>query len=72
MTAVARDTAGALAFLRSLERRPEFTDVYPHLLTEIDGGSELRYTMRYRPREPEPEAEAAEAPAPQTPPGEPS
>jgi hypothetical protein len=57
ITATVRDPAAGWEFVRALEAREEFFDVYP--ISESD--REFRYQMRYRPRPAAPAAPAASA-----------
>jgi len=49
LTAVARTQDVALGFFGQLEARPEFSQVYPQRLAEVDGGTELYVSMGYHP-----------------------
>lgn len=53
LVAVGRTDEAALAFMGRLEKRPEFTEVYPEGLATVADGSELRLSVRYlRPAAP--------------------
>jgi len=49
LTAVARTQDVALGFFGQLEARPEFSQVYPRRLAEVDSGTELHVSMGYHP-----------------------
>ena len=49
LTAVARTQEVALGFFGQLEARPEFSQVYPQRLADVDGGTELHVSMGYHP-----------------------
>ncbi|HET9314526.1 MAG TPA: PilN domain-containing protein, partial [Vicinamibacteria bacterium] len=62
ITAVARTVDDALEFMRALEDRPEFEQVWPNSRGSGEGGFEYQYEMQYLP--PERKGGAAPAPSP--------
>ena len=64
INAVARTFDEALEFMRALEERPEFSEVWPTSRLTDEDGVEYRYDMKYAPQPRQAAAPPAPSPAP--------